>query len=78
METETRPEPGAWRAEFTIAGEADTWYTNAQRFPDRLAALFAAGNRAMVWTAVTRWRAVDESVPLSQPYEEGSEDGSWS
>jgi hypothetical protein len=74
----TTPEPYAWRAEVTVSdGSPDTWYTNAMRYPDRAAALAAALGKATVWTAVTRWRSVDDSTPLSQPYRPGSEDGSW-
>lgn len=69
-----------WRAEVTTsdtAGYVDKWNTNALRFESKEAALEYANNLARRWMLVTRWRAVNESVPLDQPYVEGSEDGSW-
>jgi hypothetical protein len=68
-----------WRGEVTTndSGYVDKWYTNALRFTDQPAALEYVHGLAFRWTAVTRWRAVDESVPLDQVYVEGSEDGAW-
>ena len=73
------PEHGPWRAEVTTSdyGGDRKWNSNGLRFPDKDAALDYARNLASRWTLVTRWRAVDESVPLHQAYEPGSEDGSW-
>jgi hypothetical protein len=69
-----------WRGEVTTADTADyvdKWSTNALRFVDKDEALEYVHNLARRWMMVTRWRAVDESTPLDQPYEEGSEDGRW-
>jgi hypothetical protein len=68
-----------WRAEVTTSdtGYVDKWNTNSLRFETKEAALEYAANLARRWMLVTRWRAVDESVPLDQPYEEGSEEGRW-
>jgi hypothetical protein len=79
QETDVLDRPYPWRAEFTVAdgSTGDRWYTNAMRYPDRDKALEAALSKATAWTLVTRWRAVDDSVPLLQPYEPGSEDGKW-
>lgn len=64
-----------WRAEVN-AGD-DVWNTNALRFETRDDALEYARDLAHRWLLVTHWRAVDESVPLTQSYAEGSEDGHW-
>lgn len=80
MTTQTLPADTAepWRAEVTTADVGgDRWSTNALRFADRDAALEYADNLARRWMLVTRWRAVTDTVPLDQPYEAGSEDGSW-
>jgi hypothetical protein len=72
------PDTSGWRAEVTTADVGgDRWSTNALRFPDREEALEYARDLAGRWMLVTRWRAVDDTVPLNQPYEAGSEDGAW-
>lgn len=68
--------PDTWRAEVT-ASDDNHWNTNALRFGSRDDALEYAGNLARRWLLVTRWRAVDDSVPERQAYEDGSEDGKW-
>ena len=74
--TETAALP--WRPEVIVAGESlEVWYSNALRFATRAEALGSAADLAGRWMMVTRWRAVDDSVPLRQPYRPGSEDGSW-
>lgn len=65
-----------WRGEVTTNGD-DTWYTNALRFHTREDALDYVRGLAVRWTLVSRWRAVDDSVPRNQVYEPGSEDGAW-
>jgi hypothetical protein len=67
-----------WRAEVTTADVGGhTWSTNALRFEDQPAALEYATNLARRWMLVTRWRAVNDTVPQQQAYEPGSEDGAW-
>jgi hypothetical protein len=80
LKEQLNPTAEPWRAEVTTsdtAGYVDKWNTNALRFETREAALGYARDLAGRWMMVTRWRAVDESVPLDQPYTEGSEDGRW-
>ena len=66
-----------WRVEVTTSDSPGKWYTNALRFEEEGKAREYAGDLARRWTLVTRWRTVDDSVPLDQPYETGSEDGTW-
>lgn len=78
QQTETTQQEQAkpWRGEVTTSGD-DTWYTNALRFPNREDALQYIHSLAVRWTLVTRWRAVDDSVPERQTYVSNSEDGGW-
>lgn len=73
---EDKPKSSPFRAEV-IASADMHWNTNALRFPTKEEALEYAANLARRWMLVTHWRAVQESVPQNQPYEEGSEDGRW-
>lgn len=69
-----------WRAEVTVYEGSEhglRWYCNELRFATREEALDYAGNLASRWTSVTRYRAVDDSVPSHQEYEPGSEDKSF-
>lgn len=79
LKREPTEEVKPWRAEFTTSdvGYVDRWYNNALRFADKDDALKYARDLAFRWTLVTRWRAVDEDVPLDQVYQEGDEDGRW-
>jgi hypothetical protein len=75
---ETAPDetPKPWRAEVTVTDDAK-WYSNALRFATKEEALSYASDLSGRWMQVTRWRAVDETVPANQAYEAGTEDGSW-
>jgi hypothetical protein len=67
---------GDWRGEVTTDGD-ERWHTNTLRFPTRDAALEYVSRLARRWILVTRWRAVDGSMPFDQAYEPGSQDGEW-
>jgi hypothetical protein len=67
---------GPFRAEV-IASSDMHWSTNALRFPTKEEALSYAANLGRRWLLVTHYRAVQESVPQNQPYEAGSEDGTF-
>jgi len=68
-----------WRAEVTTSDDGGVgWYANALRFDTKDDALNYALYLSRRWMLVTRWRAVDATVPERQPYVPGSEDGGWS
>jgi len=68
--------PKPFRAEV-IASSDMHWSTNALRFPTKDEALSYAANLGRRWLLVTHYRAVDATVPENQPYEPGSEDGTF-
>jgi hypothetical protein len=72
------PEPPQWRCEV-VTGYEKTWAANGLRYATRELAVAAGSELFGRWMAPRpRWRGVDESVPMRQPYVPGSEDGSWS
>lgn len=65
-----------FRAEVLASGES-TWATNGLRFDTRDEALDYAVDLSGRWMAVQKWRAVDESTPFREVYQDGSADGGW-
>lgn len=67
-----------YRAEVTTSDDGGArWYTNTLRFHERASAQSYSERLAAKWMLVTRWRAVEDTVPEKQRYEPGSEDGAW-
>ncbi len=65
-------EPTSWACEVgTVSCQDDVWTANGCRYPTKESAELAGRDKWLVWTAMTRYRAVESADPVNM-----NEDGS--